>query len=48
MSFAIRSYNQVPVYCPVAYHVGDFEGHGTVWNVSRTGWQFSGYRGRSR
>jgi hypothetical protein len=26
----------------VAYQCGPFEGHGTVWNLSNTGWRFSG------
>jgi len=26
----------------VVYHSGNFEGHGTVWNLSRTGCRFSG------
>ena len=26
----------------MTYHVGDFEGHGTVWNLSLAGWRFSG------
>ena len=26
----------------MVYQVGLFEGHGTVWNVSLTGWRFSG------
>jgi hypothetical protein len=42
MSLAIRSDNRVPVCCPVTYQTGDFEGHGTVWNCSMTGWRFSG------
>jgi hypothetical protein len=42
MPFTIRPYRRVPVQCPVTYHVGDFEGHGTLWNCSRTGWRFSG------
>jgi len=28
--------------CPVTYQCGLFEGHGTVWNLSLTGWHFSG------
>ncbi|MEO8341655.1 MAG: PilZ domain-containing protein [Nitrospirota bacterium] len=24
------------------YHCGDFEGHGIAWNISLTGWRFSG------
>jgi hypothetical protein len=26
----------------MSYHSGEFEGHGTVWNVSPTGWRLSG------
>lgn len=42
MHFTIRPYRRVPVYCPVTYQTGLFEGHGTVWNLSLTGWRFSG------
>lgn len=42
MSFLIRSFRRYPVCCPVTYHCGDFEGHGTVRNLSLTGWRFSG------
>ena len=42
MSFLIRPSRRFPVCCPVAYQCGDFEGHGTVWNLSLTGWRFSG------
>ncbi len=42
MAFAIRPYRRVAACCPLTYHVGNFEGHGTVWNLSRTGWRFSG------
>ena len=42
MSFLIRSSRRFPVCCPVTYQCGDFEGHGTVWNLSLTGWRFSG------
>jgi len=42
MPFIIRPYRRVPVCCPVTYHVGAFEGQGTVWNCSLTGWRFSG------
>lgn len=27
---------------PVTYQIGLFEGHGTLWNLSLTGWRFSG------
>lgn len=42
MPFLIRPSRRFPVCCPVTYHYTDFEGHGTVWNVSLTGWRFSG------
>src|SRR4029077_12184725 len=42
MPFLIRPSRRFPVCCPVTYQCGDFEGHGTVWNVSLTGWRFSG------
>jgi hypothetical protein len=42
MPFSIRPYRCFPVQCAVTYQCGDFEGHGTVWNLSLTGWRFSG------
>ena len=42
MPFLIRPSRRFPVCCPVTYQCGDFEGHGTVWNLSLTGWRFSG------
>ena len=42
MPLTNRPHRRVPVYCPVTYQTGLFEGHGTVWNLSLTGWQFSG------
>ena len=42
MPFLVRPSRRFPVCCPVTYHCGEFEGHGTVWNVSLTGWRFSG------
>jgi PilZ domain len=42
MSFTIRPHRRVPVHCPVTYQTGLFEGHGIVWNLSLTGWRFSG------
>ena len=42
MPFLIRTYQRFPVCCPVTYQCGSFEGHGTVWNLSLTGWRFSG------
>jgi hypothetical protein len=43
MSFSIRPYRRFPLCCPVTYHAGLHEGHGTVWNLSLTGWRLSGY-----
>lgn len=42
MPFLIRPSRRFPVCCPVTYHCGPFEGHGTAWNLSLTGWCFSG------
>ena len=41
MPFTIRPHRRFPVSCPVTYQTGLFEGHGTVWNLSLTGWRFS-------
>ena len=41
MPFAICSYTRFRVCRPVTYQIGLFEGHGTVWNLSFTGWPFS-------
>ena len=42
MPFTVRPHRRLPVSCPVTYQTGLFEGHGTVWNLSLTGWRFSG------
>jgi hypothetical protein len=42
MPFSIRPSRRFPVCCPVTYQCGHFEGQGTVWNISLTGWRFSG------
>jgi PilZ domain-containing protein len=42
MPFTLRPHRRFPVCCPVAYQCGLFEGHGFVWNLSLTGWRFSG------
>ena len=42
MRFMIRPFRRFPICCPVTYQCGLFEGHGTVWNLSSTGWRFSG------
>ena len=42
MPFWVRPSRRFPECYPVTYQCGDFEGHGTVWNVSCTGWRLSG------
>jgi hypothetical protein len=42
MPFSVRPYRRFPVQCSVTYHAGPFQGHGTVWNLSRSGWRLSG------
>ncbi len=42
MPFTIRPYRRFPLCCPMTYHAGLSENHGTIWNVSLTGWRFSG------
>ena len=42
MPFKIRPCPRFSVCWPVTYIVGRFQGHGTVSNASRSGWQVSG------
>jgi len=42
MPFSIRPFRRYPVQCSVTYNEGSFQGHGTVWNLSRSGWRLSG------
>jgi hypothetical protein len=42
MPFSIRPFRRFPVHCSVTYNAGPFQGQGTVWNLSLTGWRFSG------
>jgi len=42
MPFSIRPSRRYPVHCAVTYNAGPFEGHGTVWNLSCSGWRLSG------
>ena len=32
----------LPVQCSVTYNAGPFQGQGTIWNLSCTGWRLSG------
>jgi hypothetical protein len=42
MPFTIRPHQRFPVLCPVTYHAGLHQGHGTVRNFSLNGWRLSG------
>jgi hypothetical protein len=42
MPFSIRAFRRFPVQCAVTYNAGPFQGQGTVWNLSCTGWRLSG------
>jgi hypothetical protein len=42
MPFSIRLIRHFPVECAISYSVGSFEGIGTVWNLSCSGWGLSG------
>ena len=42
MPYSIRPVRRSPVQCSVTYHVGLFQGQGTVWNLSLNGWKLSG------
>ena len=42
MPCTIRPSRRFPVCCPVTDQYGSFEGHGIAWNLSLTGWRFSG------
>jgi hypothetical protein len=42
MPFTIRPYCRFPVQCAVTYNAGPFQGVGTVWNLSISGWRLSG------
>ncbi len=42
MPFVLRPYRRFPVLCDVTYEHWFYEGQGTVWNLSFTGWRLSG------
>jgi hypothetical protein len=42
MPFSIRPFRRFPVQGSVTYHAGPFQGQGTVWDLSRSGWRLSG------
>ena len=41
MPFVLRPYRRFPVQWSVTYNIGSFEGRGTIWNLSSTGWRLS-------
>ena len=41
MPFTLRPYRRFPVQCSVTYNAGPFQGQGTAWNLSCTGWRLS-------
>ena len=42
MPFSVCPHRCFPVYCSVTYQAGLFQGQGTVWNFSLSGWKLSG------
>lgn len=42
MPISIRPYRRLHVQCSVTYNAGPFQGQGTVWNLSCSGWRLSG------
>ncbi len=42
MPFMLRLYQRFPVYCAASYQAGLYQGQGTVWNFSLSGWKLSG------
>ncbi len=41
LPFAVRPHHRFPLQCSVNYNAGPFYGHGTIWNLSCTGWRLS-------
>ena len=42
MPFTLRLNQRFPMHCAVTYNAGPFQGQGTIWNLSCTGWRLSG------
>ena len=42
MPFTLRLNQRFPMQCAVTYNAGPFQGQGTIWNLSCTGWRLSG------
>ena len=41
MPFSIRPFRRFPMHRAVTYNAVPFQGQGTIWNVSCTGWRLS-------
>jgi len=41
MPFLIRPHRRFPVLIAVTYNAGPFQGQGTIWNLSCSGWRLS-------
>jgi hypothetical protein len=41
MPFSVRLYQRFPVHGSVTCNAGPFQGQGTIWNLSWTGWGLS-------
>ena len=42
MPFTLRPYRRVPLQCAVTDNAGLFQGQGTFWDLSCSGWRLSG------
>jgi hypothetical protein len=42
MPLVLRPFRRFPVQCSVTYAAGPFQGLGTIWNLSCSGWRLSG------
>lgn len=42
MPFSVHPFRRFPVPYAVTYHASQFQGQGTVWNLSLSGWRLSG------
>jgi len=42
MPFTLRPFRRFPVQFCVTHNAGPFQGQGTLWNLSCTGWRLSG------
>ena len=42
MPFTVCPSRRFPVRCAVTYNAGPFQGQGTLWNHSHSGWRLTG------